>query len=96
MERAFRYVRDVESGKITTNYEIKLAVKRFKRDLKKFDLREEETQRAIIFTELLRFSKGKKAGERIVWEDWQIFCLVNIFGFHYKKTGKRRFRYFLY
>ena len=94
MERAFRYVRDVESGKITTNYEIKLAVKRFKRDLKKFDLREEETQRAIIFTELLRFSKGKKAGERIVWGDWQIFCLVNIFGFHYKKTGKRRFRYF--
>jgi len=94
MERAFKYVEDVESGKIVTNYEIKLAVKRFKRDLKKFTLDEDTAQKAIIFTELLRFSKGKKAGQRIVWEDWQIFVLVNIFGFHHKRSGKRRFRYF--
>ena len=96
MERAFRYCEDVESGKIVSNNEIKLAVKRFRRDCKnrKLVLDEDAANKAIIFTELLRFSKGKKAGQRIIWSDWQLFCLVNIFGFHWKKNGKRRFRYF--
>ena len=96
MERAFRYADDVESGKIITNREIKLAVKRFRQDCNNpaLELREFEASKAIRFTEILRFSMGSLAGERIQWLDWQIFILVNVFGFYYKETGKRRFKYF--
>jgi phage terminase large subunit-like protein len=93
MERAFRYAEMVESGEILTNNEIKLAVKRFRKDLETYELREDEAEKAIVFTEMLRFSKGRKAGQRIVWEDWQVFILVNIFGFYDKTDGTRRYRY---
>ena len=93
MERAFKYAEMVESGEILTNNEIKLAIKRFRRDLDNYELRDNEAEKAIMFTEMLRFSKGRKSRERIVWEDWQIFILVNIFGFYQKGSGKRRFRY---
>lgn len=93
MDRAFRYCEGVESGRIIVGHEIKLAVKRFRKDILEYDLNEHEASKAIAFTEMLRFSKGKKAKQRIVWEDWQIFALVNVFGF-YHKGGGRRFRYF--
>lgn len=79
------------------------AVKRFEKDLKRKDIdlsfKKEgkeicEADRWCTFLENLPHVKGKWAAkaETFKLSDWQIFCTVNIFGWHYKKTGKRRFR----
>jgi phage terminase large subunit-like protein len=94
VKAGFKYAEDVASGKIVCGRYIKQMVKRFYKDLKKFDFKEEEAEKAIRFTEMLRFSKGRKAGQLITWTPWQYFAMLNIFGFHHKRTGRRRFRYF--
>ena len=51
-------------------------------------------ERICRFAELMPHIKGDWAarGQRIVLEDWQVFCLVSIFGWVRRDTGKRRFR----
>lgn len=51
-------------------------------------------ERICRFAELMPHIKGDWAakGQRIVLEDWQVFCLVSIFGWVHRETGKRRFR----
>jgi len=51
-------------------------------------------ERICRFAELMPHIKGDWAarGQRIVLEDWQVFCLASIFGWVHRDTGKRRFR----
>lgn len=94
-KRAERYADRVLSGKVPACRYVKLACERFKRDLKRKDLiRHEDGERWCRFLELLPHTKGKWASkaEKFLLSDWQIFCTVNLYGFRWKKTGRRRFR----
>ena len=99
VERCFQYCKDVESGKILTNKWIKLAVKRFRRDLnasksKDFPFRfdQEKANKFIQFAELLKQYKDEFRGKPLVLENWQCFIFANVYGWVYKDTGYRRFR----
>lgn len=99
VERCYRYCDQVESGEILTNKWVKLAVKRFRKDLEKsknkdypyyFD--EESGNRFCQFCELLKQYKDRFAGKPLILENWQCFILCNIYGWLYKETRERRFR----
>lgn len=104
-KRAEKYANAVINGKIPACKHVKNSCKRFKKDLKRKDLYQynprlkkqnpaEEGNRWCRFLEKLPHVKGKWAakGELFVLSEWQIFCTINMFGWHYKKTGRRRFR----
>jgi phage terminase large subunit-like protein len=88
------------SNKILACELTKLACKRFLNDCKKskkkdfpFELIEETASKFCRVIELLPHVKGKPwAGTKIKLEPWQIFIVVNVFGWLHKKTGLRRFR----
>jgi phage terminase large subunit-like protein len=77
-----RYVDDVMTGKLITGDLVKLAVKRFVKDLKKqettkfpyyFD--EKDAEAYLRLFQMCRHWKGDKAGQRIVLEPHQVFLL---------------------
>ncbi len=100
-ERAAEYVDEVLAGKIPANRYVKLACKRFLRDLKKAKRRNypyeyvaEKADRAVNFMELMPHVKGRWAALDMLLEfrGFECFIECNIFGWVYKKTGFRRFR----
>lgn len=99
VERCYKYCEQVENKEIVTNKWIKLAVKRFREDLKKskkkdypyyFD--EEQANRFCQFTEMLKQYKDKFSGQPLKLENWQCFIFCNIYGWLDKNTKERRFR----
>ena len=64
MKDYYKYCEDVLSGKILTGSTIKLACKRFQKDLTRSDLYfdEEKVDRAIEFISTLRHYTGKHSG----------------------------------
>lgn len=99
VERCYKYCEQVEKKEIITSKWIKLAVKRFREDLKKsknkdypyyFD--EQSANRFCDFTELLKQYKDRFSGQPLVLENWQCFIFCNIYGWLNKKTKERRFR----
>lgn len=93
-----KYCEDVLTKKITTGELIKLAVKRYMRDLTKqntnnfpyyFD--EKIAMKYIRFFQICRHWKGEKAGQRIELEPHQIFYFANIYGWRQSANGRRRF-----
>ena len=99
VEKCYRYCDWVEHNPSQTNKWVKLAVKRFRKDLSKvedesypFKFDEEKANRFCQFAECLKMSKDKWAGKCIELADWQAFIFCNIYGFVYKETGLRRFR----
>jgi phage terminase large subunit-like protein len=99
VERCYQYCEKVESKEIVTNKWIKLAVKRFRKDLKKsesedypyyFD--EESANRFCQFCELLKQYKDRFAGVPLILQPWQCFIFCNIYGWLDKRTKERRFR----
>jgi len=94
-KRAESYASNVIRGKIPACKHVKNACHRFKKDLKRKDLiRHEDGNKWCRFLEKLPHTKGQWAsrGERLVLSDWQVFCVVNLYGFKWKKTGRRRYR----
>ena len=100
-ERMYRYINDVKSKKILTNQYIKLAVRRFEKDLERskkndpdfpyvFD--ERKANRFIQFSEALKLYKNEMKGKPQVFGDWQCFAFCQIYGWVHKETGFRRFR----
>lgn len=94
MKLAKTYAQRVLSGKIPACLQVKQACERFQADFKRKDIRydNERAKHACNFIEHLVHVKGKWAGQRIVLEPFQIFALVNIFGWIEQKTGYRRYR----
>lgn len=96
---ALKYANDVISGAIVAGKLVKLAAKRFLRDLKNgherglfFD--KVAAQHVVDFFGFLRHSKGEwgaNGGQTFVLSPWQVFILANIFGWK-RADGTRRFR----
>ena len=93
MKDYYKYCEDVLSGKILTGSTIKLACKRFQKDLTRSDLYfdEEKVDRAIEFISTLRHYTGKHSGQPFKLEGWQAFIVANLIGFYWKDSGSRRF-----
>lgn len=91
---AVQYARGVIKGETLACIYVIQACKRFIADLKRKDLemRAKKARRICMFIEKLKHVKGKWARTNIILEPWQIFILVNVFGFYWKGTNKRRFR----
>lgn len=53
----------------------------------------DEVQRRIACFGLLRHYKGDFAGQPFHIEEWQKFIVGSIYGWKWKRTGKRRYRY---
>lgn len=94
-ERCNRYVEQVLDGDIVVPETVRQACERFMTDLERDDLDYDvaAAEAAIFNIEQLRHVKGRWFGKNIVLEDWQCFVVANIFGWKWKATGKRRFRY---
>jgi len=93
--RAKTYALDITTGEIPAGLFAIAACQRFLDDLKRKDIvLTKEGNRWCSFLEKLPHVKGRWAHRQQLLElsDWQIFCTVNIYGWHWKKSGKRRFR----
>ena len=96
LQRAAQYADDVASGAIPACVYVKQACKRFNKDLARDDiyLDLKAISRWCGNLEMLPHVKGKWARRRenLSLSDWQVFAIVNIFGWKWVDTGKRRFR----
>ena len=97
--RAKKYAKAVTAGKIIAGKYVILACQRFLDDLQRKDLtlyptkgKKSPGSKWCSFLERLVHVKGKWAGKKFVMSDWQVFCTVNMYGWHWVKSGKRRFR----
>ena len=95
VSRARAYARRVISGELPSCQLIVLMCMRWERDCERDDIYMDATaaSRACRFMETLRHFKGLLAGKYLRLEDWQVFALVNIFGWKLASTRRRRFRY---
>jgi phage terminase large subunit-like protein len=93
MKRGFDYADDVLSGKIPSCIHVRNACQRFKDDLQRDDLvfREDEVQIVIDFISHLKHFTGKHADKNFILEPWQVFIVMNLYGFYWKGTTQRRF-----
>ena len=94
-----QYVRKVLSGELVACNYVKLACRRYTKDLVlseqddfKYYLDRETGQRIIDFFEhFLIHSVGDKDNKHFILEPWQQFILFNLFGWKKKKDGLRRY-----
>ena len=96
---ATQYAQDVVNGDILACKWVVLACQRHLNDLEKsktadfaYRFDEKKAARIVRFTQNLKHTKGKWAGQNIELEPWQIFILASVFGWVDKKTGLRRYR----
>ena len=97
---AVGYATDVVSGKIIAGKRRIKACQRFLDDLAsdKFDFKNEQFDFAVKFIQgLVVHRKGESlegmplTNAPFILQPWQIFCIVNLFGFYRKNTTIRRF-----
>lgn len=97
---ADRYAREAIADKAGKKFckWVRLAAQRFLDDIKAaqkstcaFYLCPNESDKVCNFFQLLPHIEGRWATPTITLEPWQVFLLVNIFGFRRKDTGVRRF-----
>ena len=98
LAKGYGYARDIDSGRITSCKKVKLACRRFLRDLERskdpaypwrFD--EEKAARPCNFIE--RFLSPTKGDyDRMELMPWQCFVECNLYGWVDKETGLRRYR----
>ena len=96
VDTAKLYATDIIAGVIPTNQWTGLACKRFIKDIgrkRKFPwvLSLQKASEACAFLENLSHTKGRWAKTPLKLEPWQIFIVVNIFGWVHKDTNLRRF-----
>lgn len=97
-KQTFRaYAAGVLAGEIIAGKTIAQACDRFEQDLDTATERglvfdERRAAHAVAFIELLRHSKGKWRGHRLVLSGWQRFIVANLFGWRWRATGFRRFK----
>lgn len=97
---AYRYAKDISEKRVKANIDRVLACRRFLADLEREDLdfRQEDFDFAIDYIQnCVRHVKGEDTegqpfkGKLMVLVDWQIFVIVNLFGFFIKGTNIRRY-----
>ena len=94
MDRLYKYISDIENGKILSCEHIKNAVKRFKKDILRTDLEfcTGSVQVVLNFFSALKHFEGKHSGKHFDLEPWQVFAIANIYGFYWAGTKQRRFQ----
>lgn len=94
LEAAEQYAADVKSRAIVTNRWIRLAAKRYYKDLKRkvFDL---DYDKVLLVYRFMSFTNVNKDGEYKQFEilPYQAFIVLNLFLFYYKSNARRRFKY---
>ena len=90
--KGYQYVEDISSGTIVSNKWIKLAVKRFRNDLDRKDLeyRLEAIHKVFKFFSVLNVDSNKTQFSLM---PFQSFALMNLFGFYYKGSNRRKYNY---
>ena len=96
-QAGYQYAVDVESGDIPACKWVHHACRRFLDDLEHgherglaFDV--EKAQDVLDFFDHVPHIKGRWASQPIVPSGWQVFVLVNLYGWVWEATGLRRFR----
>lgn len=98
LDPATRYALDVIEGRIVVGELVRLQCERHLRDLETAHERGfyfDPAAPARFFEWAFRFCrhwKGDQAGERVMFEPWQMFALGLVFGWKRIADGKRRFR----
>jgi len=89
---AYDYADQVANKQILANRWIRLAVKRFRKDLKRkvFTQDPERVKLVYKFFSLLNIQR-KGDYEQFRLHPYQAFIILNLFLFYYRKTGRRRF-----
>jgi len=84
----------VETGAVLANVYIKQAIKRFKKDLLREDLYldTDKVNKVFTFFWYLRINKDNHY-QQFTPLPFQIFIVLNIFGFYWKESKRRRYRY---
>jgi phage terminase large subunit-like protein len=93
MQDVHRYIEDIKTGQIRSCNEVRLMVNRFESDLKRQDIYfdEQKAQQVFDFFGYLQHTKDRYALQSFSLEPWQKLFIAQIFGWHWKETGKRRF-----
>ena len=90
-EKYTSYARDVIDGKVVVCQYIKKACQRylswFNKEDRYFDTK--AADRVVKFLQMLPQSTGKFNGQPLVLQNWQKWVIYSIFGFKWKKDGKR-------
>lgn len=88
------WVEGIEEGTVVANKYIKKAISRYRKDLLREDLefKNSEVDRVLTF---LYFAKINidNVYKRFIPVPFQVFMIMNLFGFYYKGTNKRKYRY---
>ena len=94
-ERCNRYVDDVLEGTIPAPQTIIRACDRYLKDWEnpKLTFDTAAAAGAVAAIETLHHAKGRWQGKPLVLEDCQCFAVCNLFGWKWKDTKLRRFRY---
>ena len=95
VEQGIQYANDIIDGKIISNKYIKLACKRF---LKQLDDESSDyyfnegiaTRVLSFFNDHIKHTKGDLARQPYILSDWEVWILINIFGFVSKKDHVTR------
>lgn len=89
---AYDYADQVAEKRIVANRWIRLAVKRFRKDLKRTVFTQDPDRVKIVykFFSLLNIQR-KGEYEQFVLHPYQAFIILNLFLFYFSKTGRRRF-----
>lgn len=89
-----KWIRDIEEDKIPSNIYIKKGIERFRRDQKREDLYIDNmaVNKALTFFWFLRINKDN-VYRQFTLLPFQIFFIINVFGFYWRSSGKRRYRY---
>jgi len=88
-----KYCGDVLSGAIPAGIHLKNAIIRYHNDLLRDDLSfsEDAVLKVMASIRKLKHFTGQHNGRRFVLRPWQLFIIVNLYGF-YNKDGTRRFQ----
>lgn len=99
VSKGHKYALDVINGKIVACIYIKEACVRYLKDLKRAEKKDcfffydaSRAERFLRIAQKFKHVKGKWKDPFIIFEGWQCFMGINIFGFIDKETDSRRFR----
>jgi len=90
----FQYADDVLSGKQVACLYVQQACQRFMDDLQRDDLifKADKVDRVVDFIADLKHGAGVHENKPFILMPWQQFIIMNLYGFYWKESGKRRYR----
>ena len=98
IRKAKRYIKDIESGKISAGQAERRAVERHLKDLARVNYKsfpyyfdENKADRVFQFFSYTKHSKGEWSGKQYILADWQCFIIWSLFGWQHKKTHLRKY-----